>query len=93
LKKLIEWFGQVGVFLDKLAIKVPESEERSNLFDRPWNGPVSEAGKLGRVHLDHSFSNDKSKEIDFLAVKEALFGFEEQVVVAEFTKDAVSETL
>jgi hypothetical protein len=37
------------------------------------------------------FSDDETEEVDFAAVKEAFFGFEEEIVVTEFPKNEVGK--
>jgi hypothetical protein len=50
-----------------------------------------ESGELGWIHLDQSFPDDKSEEVDFSAVEETFFRFEEEIVMTEFSENFIGE--
>jgi len=77
----IEWFGDRGKTPDKGAIKIAKAQERANVLNLVWHGPVSDRCNFDRVHTCHPLFKDYPQVIDTRGMENTLFWFEVQVVI------------
>src|ERR1700735_1677542 len=81
LGKCVERLGDVGKTPDESAIKIAETQKRTNIldFDRRW--PVFDACNLDRIHASHPLFKDYPQVIYSRGMENALLWFEVEVVV------------
>src|ERR1700733_9320867 len=64
-----------GEVLNKLSIKIAETQESLDMLDSTWNRPICNALDLSRVHTYLSFRNDDAEVFNRRLHERALSGF------------------
>src|ERR1700761_2154808 len=77
----IEWFGNRGESPDESAVEIAKTEERTDVLNFVWRGPVPYGRNFDGVHACHPLFKDYPQVIDTGCVENALFRFEVEIVI------------